>query len=175
MAYFTSEQEVYDTLGRLFVDMVDDDELFGKFRKSNTIVQYRFHDPDSQITVRMKEDEEPKVDLGATDLQPAVEGDCYELAVDRDHRLGVHRAAQEPVTAEPVAEVPGPGIRLLGRLRARAAQRADPESDGGACCPHRSHSQQPGLAHLDLSVRSSAYNRTSGNRASCATPGIRSS
>ena len=110
MAYFASEQEVYDTLGRLFVDMVDDDELFGKFRKSNTIVQYRFHDPDSQITVRMKEDEEPKVDLGATDLQPEV---TMTMDADTAHRFWLGQVNVTVALARGQIKAKGPVAKVL--------------------------------------------------------------
>ena len=110
MAYFTSEQEVYDTLGRLFVDMVDDDELFGKFRKANTIVQYRFHDPDSQITVRMKEDEEPKVDLGATDLQPEV---TMTMDADTAHRFWLGQVNVTVALARGQIKAKGPVAKVL--------------------------------------------------------------
>ena len=33
MAYFKDAQEVYDTLGKLFQDLVTDDELAPKFRQ----------------------------------------------------------------------------------------------------------------------------------------------
>ena len=110
MAYFTSEQEVYDTLGKLFVDMVDDDELFAKFRKSNTIVQYRFHDPDSQITVRMKEDDEPKVDLGTTDLQPEV---TMTMDADTAHRFWLGQVNVTVALARGQIKAKGPVAKIL--------------------------------------------------------------
>ena len=110
MAYFTSEQDVYDTLGKLFVDMVDDDELFGKFRKSNTIVQYRFHDPESQITVRMKEDEEPKVDLGTTDLQPEV---TMTMDADTAHRFWLGQVNVTVALARGQIKAKGPVAKVL--------------------------------------------------------------
>ena len=110
MAYFTSEQEVYDTLGKLFVDMVDDDELFAKFRKSNTIVQYRFHDPDSQITVRMKEDDEPKVDLGTTDLQPEV---TMTMDADTAHRFWLGQVNVTVALARGQIKAKGPVAKVL--------------------------------------------------------------
>jgi putative sterol carrier protein len=110
MSYFTSEQEVYDTLGKLFVDMVADEELFAKFRKANTIVQYRFHDPDSQITVRMKEDEEPQVDLGPTDLPPEV-----TMAMDADtaHRFWLGQVNVTVALARGQIKAKGPVAKVL--------------------------------------------------------------
>ena len=101
MAYFTSEQEVYDTLGKLFVDMVDDDELFG---------QYRFHDPESQITVRMKEDEEPKVDLGTTDLQPEV---TMTMDADTAHRFWLGQVNVTVALARGQIKAKGPVAKVL--------------------------------------------------------------
>ena len=72
MAYFKDEQEVYDFIGKLLEDLVNDDELAPKFRKANTIVQYQYRNPESQITVKMKEEEDAAVDLGPTDLEPEV-------------------------------------------------------------------------------------------------------
>ena len=51
MAYFKDAQEVYDTLGKLFRELAEDEELAPMFRKANTIVQYDYTEPDSTITV----------------------------------------------------------------------------------------------------------------------------
>ena len=40
MPYFKDADEVYATIGKLFEDLADDDELAPKFQKANTIVQY---------------------------------------------------------------------------------------------------------------------------------------
>ena len=63
MALFKDDQEVYDTIGKLFQDLASDDELAPKFRKANTIVQYQYRDPEATITLRLKEDEPGDVDL----------------------------------------------------------------------------------------------------------------
>ena len=55
LAYFTDEAEVYAYIGRLFQDLAADEELGPKFRKANTI-QYRYREPQSQITVELMED-----------------------------------------------------------------------------------------------------------------------
>ena len=70
MAYFKDDQEVYAYIGKLFEDLSVDPELSPKFLKADTIVQYQYRNPESQITVRMKENEEPKVDLGPTTWSP---------------------------------------------------------------------------------------------------------
>jgi hypothetical protein len=61
---FKDDQEVYQYIGKLFQDLANDDELGPKFRRADTIVQYRYTNPDSQITVKMKDGEEGQVDFG---------------------------------------------------------------------------------------------------------------
>ena len=84
MPYFKDEQEVYDYIGKLFQDLAEDDELWPKFRRANTIVQYQFRNPESQITVRMLEDEDAQVDLGPTELEPEV---LMTMDADTAHRF----------------------------------------------------------------------------------------
>ena len=54
MAYFKDADEVYRYIGRLFEQLAEDEELAPKFRKANTIVQYQYRDPESQITVQLR-------------------------------------------------------------------------------------------------------------------------
>ena len=110
MAYFTSEQEVYDTIGKLFLDLVADDELMPKFQRSNTIVQYDLRDPDSRITVRMKEDEEPKVDLGTTDLEPEV---VMTMDADTAHRFWLGKVNVTVALARGQIKAKGPVAKIL--------------------------------------------------------------
>ena len=84
MPYFKDEQEVYDYIGKLFQDLAKDDELWSKFRRANTIVQYQFRNPESQITVKMRENEEAQVDLGPTELEPEV---LMTMEADTAHRF----------------------------------------------------------------------------------------
>ena len=55
MPVFKDDQEVYQYIGKLFQDLTDDDELGPKFRRADTIVQYKYSNPESQITVKMKD------------------------------------------------------------------------------------------------------------------------
>jgi putative sterol carrier protein len=110
MPYFTSEQEVYDTLGKLFVDIMEDDELMPKFRRSNTIVQYQFRDPESQITVRMKEDDDPKVDLGPTDMEPEV---TMSMDADTAHRYWLGKVNVTVALARGQMKAKGPVAKIL--------------------------------------------------------------
>src|SRR5438477_11283523 len=72
LAYFKDDQEVYQYIGKLFENLADDEELGPKFRSANTIVQYQYRNPESQITVKMLDGQDGQVDLGPTDLEPEV-------------------------------------------------------------------------------------------------------
>src|SRR5947209_19625654 len=71
-------------MGRLFEDLMKDDELVPQFQRANTIVQYDYRNPGSKITVKMLEGEPTQVDLGATELEPEV---VMSLEADTCHRF----------------------------------------------------------------------------------------
>jgi hypothetical protein len=72
VGYFQSEQEVYDTIGRLFEELRHDEELFRRFQQADTIVRYELHRPEAMITVKMLAGQPGQVDLGPTQLEPEV-------------------------------------------------------------------------------------------------------
>lgn len=109
MPYFKDAEEVYRYIGKLFQDLAEDDELWPKFQRANTIVQYQFRNPESQITVRMQEGEDAQVDLGETDLDPEVR---MAMEADTAHRFWLgkvnvtHALARRQMTAKgPVAKI----------------------------------------------------------------------
>ncbi len=110
MPYFKDEQEVYDHLGRLFLDLLADEELAPKFRTANTIVQYRYHNPDSQITVRLIEAEEGQVDLGPTRLEPEV---VMTMDADIAHRFWLGKVNVTVALARGQMKAKGPVAKIL--------------------------------------------------------------
>jgi putative sterol carrier protein len=110
MAYFPTEQEVYDTLGKLFLDLLEDEELMANFRKSDTIVQYQLREPESQITVRMTAADESRVDLGATDLQPEV---TMSMEADTAHRFWLGKVNVTVALARGQIKAKGPVAKIL--------------------------------------------------------------
>ena len=84
MPLFSDAQEVYDTIGRLFVEIAADEELAAQFRAANTIVRYQYSDPDSAITVRLQEGEPGDVDFGESEMEPEV---TMTMAADTAHRF----------------------------------------------------------------------------------------
>jgi putative sterol carrier protein len=82
--YFRDEAEVYACIGRLFQSIVDDEELTARFQRANTVMQYRYSDPEAQITVKLIDGEDARVDLGPTELEPEV---IMTMDADVAHRF----------------------------------------------------------------------------------------
>lgn len=110
MPYFKDEQEVYDHIGRLFVELTQDEELGPKFRKANTIVQYQYRNPESQITVKMLEDEEGQVDFGPTELEPEV---VMTMEADTAHKFWLGKVNVTVALARGQMKAKGPVAKIL--------------------------------------------------------------
>lgn len=110
MPYFKDAEEVYEHIGKLFEDLTRDPELSPKFRKANAIVQYQYRNPESQITVRMTEADEPKVDLGETDMQPEV---VMTMEADTAHRFWLGKVNVTVALARGQMKAKGPVAKIL--------------------------------------------------------------
>jgi putative sterol carrier protein len=110
MPYFSNEEEVYRYIGRLFVDLTEDEELSSKFRRANTIVQYQYREPDSQITVCLREDMDPQVDCGDTDLEPEV---VMTMEADTAHRFWLGKVNVTVALARGQMKAKGPVAKIL--------------------------------------------------------------
>ena len=110
MAYFKDAQEVYDTIGKLFADLADDEELAPKFRKANTIVQYDYREPESVITVRLQEDQPGDVDFGETDMEPEV---VMSMEADTAHRFWLGKVNVTVALARCQIKAKGPVAKIL--------------------------------------------------------------
>jgi putative sterol carrier protein len=107
---FTDDQEVYQYIGKLFVDLTDDPELSPKFRRADTIVQYRYSNPDSQITVKMKEGEEGQVDFGETTLDPEI---VMTMEADTAHKFWLGKVNVTMALAKGQMKAKGPVAKIL--------------------------------------------------------------
>jgi hypothetical protein len=134
LAYFKDAQEVYDTLGKLFLELAEDEELAPKFRQANTIVQYAYSEPDSTITVRLQEGQPGDVDLGETDMDPEV---TMQMKADTAHRFWLGRENVTMAIARGEIKPHGPVSKILELVpltkpvfpRYRAMLEADGRSD----------------------------------------------
>jgi hypothetical protein len=110
LAYFKDADEVYGYLGRLFEELADDPELAPKFRKANTIVQYRYRDPESQITVKLVDGQDGQVDCGETALEPEV---VMTMDADTAHRFWLGEVNVTVALARGQMKAKGPVAKIL--------------------------------------------------------------
>jgi putative sterol carrier protein len=107
---FKDEQEVYAYIGKLFQDLADDEELGPRFRKADTIVQYRYSNPDSRITVKMKDGEEGQVDFGPTDMEPEI---VMTMEADTAHKFWLGKVNVTMALAKGQMKAKGPVAKIL--------------------------------------------------------------
>ena len=110
MPYFKDADEVYAYIGKLFEDLAQDDELAPKFSKANTVVQYQYRNPDSQITVRLQEGEEGQVDCGETTMDPEV---VMSMEADTAHRFWLGKVNVTVALARGQMKAKGPVAKIL--------------------------------------------------------------
>jgi putative sterol carrier protein len=108
--YFKDADEVYAYIGRLFEDLAADDELGPKFRKANTIVQYRYSNPDCLITVKMIDGQEGQVDCGDTQLEPEV---VMTMEADTAHKFWLGKVNVTVALARGQMKAKGPVAKIL--------------------------------------------------------------
>ena len=110
MAVFKDDQEVYQYIGKLFQDLATDDDLGPRFRKADTIVQYQYSNPDSQITVKMKDGEEGQVDFGTTSLDPEI---VMVMEADTAHKFCLGKVNVTMALARGQMKAKGPVAKIL--------------------------------------------------------------
>lgn len=110
MAHFADADEVYRYIGRLFEEIVADEELGPKFQRADTIVQYRYREPESQVTVKMRDGEERRVDLGATELEPEV---VMTMAADTAHKFWLGKVSVAAAMSRGQIKAKGPVSKIL--------------------------------------------------------------
>ena len=110
VAYFKDADEVYATIGKLFQDLSEDEELAPKFQRANTIVQYQYRNPESQITVKVKEGEDGQVDLGPTEMEPEV---VMTMEADTAHRFWLGKVNVTVALARGQMKAKGPVAKIL--------------------------------------------------------------
>ena len=110
MPYFKDAEDVYKHLGRLFEDIIADDELGPRFKATDTVVQIRMRRPDSQLTLKALAEEELQIDFGITELRPEV-----VLAMDADtaHRFWLGKVNVTVALARGQINARGPVAKIL--------------------------------------------------------------
>jgi putative sterol carrier protein len=110
LAYFKDADEVYQYIGRLFEELASDEELAPKFRKADTIVQYQYRDPESQITVKLLDGQDGQVDCGQTAMDPEV---VMTMDADTAHRFWLGEVNVTVALARGQIKAKGPVAKIL--------------------------------------------------------------
>jgi hypothetical protein len=110
VAVFSDAQDVYGTLGKLFVDLAADPELGPKFRKANTILRYEYSDPEATITLRLQDDQPGDVDFGDSDMEPEV---TMSMAADTAHAFWLGQVNVTVALARGQMKASGPVAKIL--------------------------------------------------------------
>ena len=110
MALFKDADDVYATLGKLFEDLAEDDELAPRFQEANTIVRYAYSDPEAAITVRLQEGQPTEVDFGESDMEPEV---TMSMAADVGHRFWLGGVNVTVALARGEIRAVGPVAKIL--------------------------------------------------------------
>jgi putative sterol carrier protein len=108
--YFKDAQAVYDTIGKLFAELAEDEELVAKFRQANTILQYDYREPDSKITLRLQEDQPAEVVFGETKMEPEV---VMSMEADTAHRFWLGKVNVTVALARGEITAKGPVAKIL--------------------------------------------------------------
>ncbi len=110
MAYFEDAEELYATIGALFRDLAEDEELGARFSAANTIVRYQHSEPDAAITVRLREGEPAVVDCGESELEPEV---TMTMKADVAHLFWLGRVNVTVALARGQIKASGPVAKIL--------------------------------------------------------------
>jgi putative sterol carrier protein len=110
LPYFKDADEVYAYIGKLFEDLAQDEELSPKFQKANTVVQYRYRDPESVITVSLLDGGDGRVDCGDTALEPEV---VMTMDADTAHRFWLGKVNVTVALARGQMKAKGPVAKIL--------------------------------------------------------------
>jgi SCP-2 sterol transfer family protein len=107
---FKDADDIYSTLGQLFLDLAEDPELGPKFRKANTILRYEYTDPEAAITLRLKDGEPADVDFGESDMEPEV---TMSMAADTAHAFWLGQVNVTVALARGQITAHGPVAKIL--------------------------------------------------------------
>jgi putative sterol carrier protein len=110
LPYFKDDAEVYRFIGRLFEELAEDEELSPKFRRANTVVQYQYRNPESQITVDLRQDSDGQVDCGDTELEPEV---VMSMEADTAHKFWLGGVNVTVALARGQMKAKGPVAKIL--------------------------------------------------------------
>lgn len=88
---FTTADDVHDSLGRLMEELATDQDVGLRLSRLDTVVQLRYRNPDTKVTLVAREGEAPTVHLGETPKGTQSPELILTLDADVGHRLWLGR------------------------------------------------------------------------------------
>lgn len=110
MGIFADDREVYDTLGRLFVDIVADVEVAAGLQRANTVLRCEYSQPDAVVTLDLRVADVPSVDLGASEMEPEV---TMSMTADTGHHFWLGSVNVTVALARGQMQTVGPVGKIL--------------------------------------------------------------
>jgi hypothetical protein len=111
MPYFKDADDVYANLGLFLRQLAVDPEMAPALKRADTTFQLRMRNPDSVLTVRPPQDDQPpQVDLGDTTLRPEV---VLQLDADTAHRFWLGQVNVAVALAKGDIRARGPVAKIL--------------------------------------------------------------
>ena len=110
MGHFKDEDDVYRFIGRLLEELAVDPELGPAFRRANTTVRFEMTDPGARVTIVLRPEDEVRVDLGASDLDPEV---IMSSSADTAHNFWLGRVNITAALASGEMTARGPVAKIL--------------------------------------------------------------
>lgn len=109
MAVFESTEKMYEVLGSLFEQLMNDPVAGPKFIAANLIIKFTITDPDGSIWLT----DESKVICGDADLKPTIE---MTLSGDSCHRFWLKELKLPVALAKGLVKAKGPMPKVLKLL-----------------------------------------------------------
>ena len=110
MGHFKDEADVYAFIGRHLEGLANDPELGPALRRANTTARFEMTDPDARVTILLRPEEEARVDMGASELDPEV---IMTSSADTAHNFWLGRVNITAALASGEMTALGPVAKLL--------------------------------------------------------------
>jgi len=131
VAYFASEQDVYDHIGRSVLEITRDAELAPRLAAMDSGLQSRYRDPAATVTVSARPGAGVTVEFGSTATVPEI---VFEAEADRAHEFWLGVLDLTVALALDQSRASGPVHRILELVPVlepfRARYRARVEAEG---------------------------------------------
>jgi putative sterol carrier protein len=125
MAHFETDAEVYDQLGGILNNLVYNSARREQLRQADAVVQFAFRQPDATVTLDVRANKTPRIELGETKLRADV-----VLAMDADTGRALLTGELSPTVALARGDVrtKGPVSKVL-RLVPATVGASEVEAD----------------------------------------------